>query len=120
MNCNTNQARIELIMVKKFEEERLFARIRAVVSRIPRGKVTTYGTVAQFLGLRDVRLVGFALYGNQDSKIPCHRVIKKDGFLAEKYSLGGWAEQKWRLKKEGIAFSKEKRVDLEKHFWQPS
>lgn len=89
------------------------------MARIPYGRVTTYGAVAEFLSLADVRLVGFALWGNQDSQIPCHRVIKKDGWLAEKYSLGGWQEQRKRLEKEKVKFLGERQVDLKRHFWQP-
>ena len=102
------------------KKPKLFTKIRAVVAKIPKGKVTTYGAIAEFLGTRDARLVGYAVYGNQDPAIPCHRVIKKEGLLAEKYSLGGWPEQKWRLQKEKITFLSEKQVDMEKHFWQPS
>lgn len=101
------------------EKERLFNKIRKVVARIPKGKVTTYGAIARFLGLRDSRLVGYALWGNQDSKIPCHRVVKKDGSLAKDYSLGGWQEQKRRLEKEGVKFLKENQANLKKHYWQP-
>jgi methylated-DNA-protein-cysteine methyltransferase-like protein len=93
----------------------VFERIREVVKKIPRGKVVTYGKVAEFLNLRDIRMIGWALYGNRDSKIPCHRVVKKDGFLAKNYSLGGWKEQKRRLEKEGIEFIKENQVNLKKH-----
>lgn len=95
----------------------LFSQIRNVVKKIPQGKVATYGQVARLVGISDSRKVGWALWGNQDPKIPCHRVIKKDGFLAKDYSLGGWEEQKRRLQKEGITFKAENQVDLEKHQW---
>jgi len=95
----------------------LFVKIRNVVKQIPLGKVTTYGQIAKMVGITDSRKVGWALWGNQDPQIPCHRVIKKDGFLAKDYSLGGWEEQKRRLQKEGISFIKENQVDLEKHQW---
>jgi len=100
-------------------QKKLFHEIRKTVKKIPRGKVTTYGAIAEFVGTRDARLVGYALWGNQDKKIPCHRVVKKQGFLAEKYSLEGWQGQKSRLLKDGVIFVGEKQVDLKKHFWQP-
>jgi methylated-DNA-protein-cysteine methyltransferase-like protein len=93
----------------------LFTKIRDAVSKIPRGKVSTYGEVAKFVGSKDARKVGWAVYGNQDSKVPCHRVVAKDGSLAEKFSLGGWQEQRQRLENDGIEFSEEKKVDLEKY-----
>lgn len=96
----------------------IFEKIRKIVSKIPKGKVLTYGDVAKIVGTKDSRLVGFALRGNQDPNIPCHRVIRKDGTLADGYSLGGWKEQKARLKPEGITFLKERQVDLAKHRWE--
>jgi methylated-DNA-protein-cysteine methyltransferase-like protein len=101
------------------EKKHLFNKIRKVVARIPKGKVTTYGAIARFLGTKDARLVGYAMFGNQNPKIPCHRVVKKEGFLAKDYSLGGWQEQKRRLERERVKFLKENQADLKKHFWQP-
>ncbi|MFS8130822.1 MAG: MGMT family protein [Candidatus Dojkabacteria bacterium] len=97
------------------EKESLFVKIRAAVAKIPKGKVTTYGEVAKFVGSKDARKVGWAVYGNQDRNVPCHRVVAKDGSLAEKFSLGGWQEQKQRLENDGIVFTEEKKVDLEKY-----
>jgi methylated-DNA-protein-cysteine methyltransferase-like protein len=96
-----------------------FQRIRKIVSQIPRGKVATYGQIARLAGIRDARVVGWALRGNQDSKVPCHRVIKADGSLAADFSLGGWHEQKGLLKAEGIAFASQMKVNLKNHSWEP-
>lgn len=95
-----------------------FERIRAIVRKIPRGKVSTYGDVARMAGLRDARQVGWAVWGNQDTSVPCHRVVKKDGTLAKDFSLGGWKEQKARLWPEGVTFVSEMVVDLGKHLWK--
>lgn len=97
----------------------IFSTIREVVAKIPKGKVTTYGHVAEALDLHDARMVGWAVYGNQNPHVPCHRVVRKDGGLAERFSLGGWQEQKDRLEKDGIKFTEEKRVDLEKYLYIP-
>lgn len=105
-------------MGKKMPERKLFTEVRKIVRKIPKGKVTTYGRVAQLLGLKNPRIVGFALRGNKDSKIPCHRIVKAGGFLAKNYSLGGWQEQKRRLLSEGVKFIEKDRVDLNKHFWR--
>jgi len=77
----------------------------------------TYGQVAEKLGNpRLARVVGWALHVNPDSqRIPCHRVVNKDGRLAPNFGLGGWEEQKRRLLEEGIGFVKEHKVDLGKH-----
>jgi len=103
------------------EKEKItFKKIRDLVSHIPEGRVVTYGDIADFLGTKDARKIGWALTGNRDPKIPCHRVIKKDGCLAKKFSLGGWQEQRARLEVDGITFLKERQVDLEKHRWRIS
>ncbi len=102
----------------KMKKIGLFEQIRAVVKKIPEGKVATYGQVAKLVGSSDSRKVGWAMYGNKNPQIPCHRVLKKDGFLAEKFSAGGWQEQKKRLGKEGINFKGERQVDLELHLWK--
>lgn len=95
----------------------IFDQIRDIVAQIPTGKVATYGQVAKLAEIGDARVVGWALYGNQDPKIPCHRVVKAGGLLAGNYSLGGWREQKRRLVGERIIFAKPNQVDLEGHQW---
>lgn len=92
----------------------LFERIYEVVRTIPEGTVMTYGQVAERLGLKDVRKVGFALHANRDPKTPCHRVVNKDGRLAPNFAFNGAEEQRRRLLAEGVAFRDEMRVDLEK------
>jgi methylated-DNA-protein-cysteine methyltransferase-like protein len=96
-----------------------FKQVYEMVKRIPRGKVSTYGAVAKMIGTRDARKIGWALHGNNDAKVPCHRVVNKNGELASNYAFeGGWKEQKRRLLTEGITFVSETRVNLKKHFWQ--
>lgn len=95
----------------------MFEQIKKLVSQIPKGKVTTYGAVAKAIGSKDARKVGWAIYGNQDPNVPCHRVVAKNGGLAEKFSLGGWEEQKARLEADGIVFTKTKLVDIDRYFW---
>ncbi|MGB9706461.1 MAG: MGMT family protein [Microgenomates group bacterium] len=97
----------------------IFRKIRNLVAKIPKGKVTTYGEIAKALGIKDARVVGWAIYGNTDPKIPCHRVVMRDGFLAKNYSLGGAKIQKEKLKKEGVKFIGKFQVDLKSHFWKP-
>ncbi|MFH1451282.1 MAG: MGMT family protein [bacterium] len=95
-----------------------FLRIRKIVSQIPKKKVATYGEIAAMAGVSNPRVVGWAMRGNQEINIPCHRVVMAKGFLAERYSLGGWLEQRRRLEKDGIVFTKERQVDMEKYSWK--
>lgn len=93
------------------------------VRRIPRRKVTTYGAISLRLSrsLRSritPRMVGWALHQNKDSKVPCHRVVNKEGKVASAFSFGGPMEQKRKLEAEGISFKDEMCTDLEKCFWR--
>lgn len=82
----------------------LFEKIYRVVAKIPQGKVTTYGAIAKTVGTRNSRLVGWALHGNNNPKVPCHRVVFKNGGLAPHYVFGGEKEQRKKLMKEGVKF----------------
>jgi methylated-DNA-protein-cysteine methyltransferase-like protein len=93
----------------------IFDAIRKIVMTIPEGKVCTYGQVAGSVGINNPRIVGWALRGNQNPLIPCHRVVQKNGTLAKNFSLGGWQEQKRRLEKDGVTFISENQVDMTKH-----
>jgi len=95
-----------------------FLKIRLVVSTIPKGKVTTYGTIATYLGLKSSQVVGWAIKGNQDKTVPCHRVVRKDGSLAEGFSLGGNIAQQKLLETDGIIFDTPLKVDLIKYFYK--
>jgi len=95
-----------------------FEKIRKIVAEIPYGKVATYGQVAAIAGYKDARLGGWVVYGNKDPKVPCHRVVRKDGGLASNYGLIGWEEQRFRLENEGVTFLTDDKVNLNKHLWK--
>ncbi len=81
-----------------------------IVSKIPKGKVMTYGQIAKKLKISP-RLVGSILHANKDPKnIPCHRVVFADGSLSKSYAFGGIAKQKEKLMKEEVKFIKGKVV----------
>jgi methylated-DNA-[protein]-cysteine S-methyltransferase len=76
-------------------------KVYAVVKKIPKGKVMTYGEVAKKIGKpKAARAVGTVLSKNFDPKIPCHRVIRSDGKIGN-YNRGGQAGKVRILKKEG-------------------
>ncbi|MDR1760208.1 MAG: MGMT family protein [Fibrobacter sp.] len=93
----------------------MFKAFYAVVKKIPKGKVASYGTVASLGGFpRCSRQVGFALHQNPDPEnIPCHRVVFKDGRLSPAFAFGGELYQRKLLEAEGVSFIGEK-VDMEK------
>lgn len=95
-----------------------FAQVFEIVSKIPEGKVTTYGQIAQALGTKDARRVGWALHANQSIAVPCHRVVNSTGRLAPGFAFDGHLEQKRRLQREGITFSDNLHVNLKLHMHQ--
>ncbi|MBD3259560.1 methylated-DNA--[protein]-cysteine S-methyltransferase [Candidatus Woesearchaeota archaeon] len=97
-----------------------FEQVYAVVRRIPKGRVVTYGQIAQFLGKpRMSRQVGWALHANTDPEnIPCRRVVNRSGRCAAGFAGGGELKQRELLEKEGIVFEKDGSISLEKYRWR--
>jgi methylated-DNA-protein-cysteine methyltransferase-like protein len=96
-----------------------FDKIYKVVSKIPKGKVLTYKNVAEISGVKNPRIVGFALHANKNpDEIPCHRVIKSNGLIAKGYAFGGIKAQQDKLKKEGVVFLTRTRIDLSKSLFK--
>ena len=91
-------------------------RIYEAVKRIPKGRVATYGQVAEMAGDRKMaRAVGNALHKNPDPEsIPCHRVVNSKGELAGEYVFGGAWKQAENLRAEGVE-SVNGKVDLNKY-----
>ena len=96
----------------------VFKKIYEVVSRIPKGKVTTYGLVAKAAGNpRWARVVGYALHANPDPEIiRCYRVVDRFGRLSEAFAFGGINEQAELLRAEGVEVNGN-AVNLEKFLW---
>lgn len=91
-------------------------RIYEAVKKIPRGKVATYGQVAEMAGDKKMaRAVGNALHKNPDPNgIPCYRVVNAKGELAGEFAFGGEGAQRKLLEADGIAVVSG-RVDLKKY-----
>lgn len=97
----------------------VFEEIYAVVGRIPKGKVTTYGNIARLVGNpRLSRVVGYALHVNPDpERIPCYRVVNRFGEVSSAFAFGGGNMQVELLKADGIEFDELGRVKKE-FFWK--
>jgi len=101
--------------------DNFFDKVFEVASRIPYGKVTSYGAIAQFLGAKgSARMVGWAMNatGNRED-IPAHRVVNRVGLLTGKFHFDGTNLMQQLLESEGIKVENNKIVDFEKQFWQP-
>ena len=101
------------------KREDSYARILAVVKKIPRGRVATYGQVAAQAGFaRQPRLAGYALHHTlANAAVPWHRVINAAGRISLPPNSEGYREQKRRLEAEGVTFING-RVDLARRRWR--
>lgn len=99
-----------------------YAAIYAVVKRIPRGRVATYGQIASLAGMAGhARQVGYALHHLPGgSRVPWHRVINARGRISFHPSSMEWAVQRALLEAEGIAVSMDRGISLARVQWRPS
>ncbi len=93
-----------------------YERIQAVVRRIPRARVSTYGAIARAAAASGARQVGYAMHAlGPSSTVPWHRVVNAQGRVSLPGSAGAlqWA----RLLAEGIVGDARGRIDLARHGW---
>lgn len=102
-------------------KENYFEDVYQVVRLIPEGRVTNYGAIAQYLGLRaGARMVGWAMNSaHAQADVPAHRVVNRNGMLTGKHHFGGNRMQEL-LEKEGITVENDKVMFFEKLFWDPN
>ncbi len=100
---------------------RSYRRIYAVVRRIPRGRVATYGQVASLAGLAGhARQVGYALHAlAKGTPLPWHRVINAKGEVSRRRRPGEELSQRMLLEREGVRFDGRGRVALARLRWNP-
>lgn len=99
-----------------------FDMVYQVVRLIPKGKVTSYGAIAKYLGAAgSSRLVGYAMNNahNQKPKVPAHRVVNRNGILTGKHHFANPYEMEELLAKEKIKVVNDKIIDFAKYYWDP-
>lgn len=97
-----------------------FDKVYEVVARIPYGRVTTYGAIAEFCGVKSAaRTVGWALNGAKESGLPCHRVVNRFGALTGKQHFGSPELMQELLKSEGVVFDSDNNVIMKDFMWLP-
>lgn len=99
-----------------------YERIYAVVCDIPRGKVATYGQVAQLAGLgRAARQAGYALHAlGEETGVPWHRVVNARGETSLRSSGNGDRIQRRLLEAEGVRFDARDRIPMDRFQWRPA
>lgn len=100
-------------------DEKFLAAVYKVTADIPRGKVATYGQVGRMAGYPKAgREVGIAMSQAPRAKnLPCHRVVNKIGTLSPDHVFGGKEKQRRMLEAEGITFTEDGVIRMEKHTW---
>lgn len=98
-----------------------FDAIYQVVQLIPTGKVTSYGAIAAYLGMKGgARMVGWAMNASHTlENVPAHRVVNRNGLLTGKNFFGGNRMQEL-LEAEGIEVKDDKILNFHLHFWDPT
>ena len=104
------------------KDSSFFEQVYDVARQIPRGRVTSYGAIAAFLGTKmSARMVGWAMNGAHLLKdIPAHRVVNRNGMLSGKMHFGTPTRMEELLQKEKIKVVDDMIVDFEKKFWDPA
>ena len=98
-----------------------YERVYVVVRQIPFGKVTTYGSIAKYLGApKSSRTVGYAMNAaHTKPDVPAHRVVNRIGLLTGKHHFGGINTMQQLLEAEGHFIIKDKIQDFNAAFWNP-
>ena len=97
----------------------LASAVFAVVARIPRGRVTTYGRIAAAVGHpRAARIIGGILHrAPAEADLPFHRVVNRVGTLAPAHVFGSADNQRRLLEAEGIIFTEDGKIDMKRFMW---
>ena len=104
----------------RVKQTNFFDKVYKVVEKIPYGKVTTYGDIAEACGTRAAaRTVGWALNGAKEYGLPCHRVVNRFGALSGRLYFGEISIMQDLLKSEGIEFDEHGYVIMKKYLWIP-
>ncbi len=105
------------------KEYSFFQDVYEVVRQVPKGRVTSYGAIANYLGTKlSARMVGWAMNaaGSAKPKVPAQRVVNRLGMLSGKHHFGTPTLMEELLKKDGVPVKNDTVVDFKKRFWDPA
>jgi len=100
-----------------------FQDVYDVARQVPKGRVTSYGAIAAYLGSKlSARMVGWAMNaaGSAKPKVPAQRVVNRNGILTGKHHFATNTLMEELLKKDGVTVKDDTVVDFEKRFWDPA
>lgn len=99
-----------------------FDSVYKVVRLIPKGRVTSYGAIAKYLGSpQSSRVVGYAMNAShtQKPKVPAHRVVNRNGELSGRHHFATPFLMQELLEKEGVKIKNDRVEDFQKLYWDP-
>jgi methylated-DNA-protein-cysteine methyltransferase-like protein len=99
-----------------------YSKVYAVVRKIPKGKVCTYGDIAAFIGTKgSARTVGYAMNNAHQvtPPVPAHRVVNRNGLLTGKHHFGTPTLMQQLLENEGVRVIDDRVQDFENKRWKP-
>jgi methylated-DNA-protein-cysteine methyltransferase-like protein len=105
------------------KEYTFFKDVYDIVRLIPKGRVTSYGAIANYLGTKlSARMVGWAMNASHQATppVPAHRVVNRNGMLTGKHHFASPTLMEELLKNEQVKVEKDTVVDFDKIFWDPS
>jgi methylated-DNA-protein-cysteine methyltransferase-like protein len=105
----------------KSEKPNYFDLVYQVVREIPRGRVCSYGTIANYLGIKSgARMVGYAMNAAHTMPdVPAHRVVNRQGLLTGRHHFATTTLMQELLEKEGVFVENDQVKDFETLFWNP-
>src|SRR5436190_1595337 len=112
--------KLKKAVVPGVKEYSFFEDVYAVVRQIPKGKVTSYGAIAAYLGTKlSARMVGWAMNaaGSAKPKVPAQRVVNRNGMLSGRHHFSTATMMEELLKKDGIDVKDSTVVDFKKRLW---
>lgn len=104
------------------DKETFYDRVYEVARQIPPGRVTSYGAIAEYLGMKgSSRMVGYAMNGSGDvfPPVPAHRVVNRNGMLTGKHHFPSPDLMQQMLESEGVKVENDKVVEFARLFWKP-
>lgn len=105
------------------QERDFFGDVMAVVRQIPKGRVSSYGAIARYLGAaRSSRLVGYCMNGSHavKPKVPAHRVVNRLGMLTGKHHFATPTAMEELLAKEGVKVVNDQVQNFAQLYWDPA
>jgi methylated-DNA-protein-cysteine methyltransferase-like protein len=100
-----------------------YEQVYQVVALIPKGKVTSYGAIAAYLGAKSSsRMVGYAMNDSNKNKIdiPAHRVVNRNGLLTGKFHFDTPDTMQNALESEGLKIVDDQIQDFKQYYWDPN